>query len=120
HVMREDREPRTRIAVPLDRDPDLLSSPATVMCDPVEAEERASAGGRIPAEGSSQRDRLARDHAGRVAVELRVLVVHPGHLARTRTHVGRGRASALPDVVLAPPEDGATQPPDPRPASALR
>ena len=62
-----------------------------------------AAGGRLPAVGPLERDRLAGDDRRRVAVQLAVLVHHPGHHLGVRVDVGRHdvalRAEHLLDLV---------------------
>ena len=65
-----------------------------------EAEHDAAPGRRLAPERSAERDRLAGDDRRRVAVELAVLVHHPGHHLGVRVDVGRGDVARRPEHLL--------------------
>ena len=65
----------------------------------VEIDEPAP-GGRLATERALERDRLAGDARRCVAVELAVLVHHPGHRLGVGAHVGRRDVAVRPEQLL--------------------
>ena len=90
----EPRRPRADVAEALDRVGEVGDLLAQVREQALGGEEQPAAGGRVAAERAAELDRLAGDHAGRVAVELRVLVDDPRHRLRVGAHV-RARGCRL-------------------------
>ena len=97
------RRPRADVAEALDDDARVGGLEAERRRGLAEHVDEAAAGGRLAAVGALERDRLAGHDRRRVAVQLAVLVHHPGHRLRVGADVRRRdvarRAEHLLDLV---------------------
>ena len=102
-LLHDPRRPRADVAEALDDEGGVGGAEAEVRRRLAEHVDAAAAGGRLAAVGALERDRLAGADRRRVAVELSVLVHHPGHHLGVGVDVRRrdvaGRAEDLLDLV---------------------